>query len=694
MKHSWLGRFRHEAVAVKAVAGQPLIVYSGCDRHGGHLYRFVSDKPIRDPADPANSELFSAGRLEVARFDPPSAKGGEGRGRWLPLEPTTPVTPLTPGHFARHGVEQAILLPHSDRRKPGAEAFASEAAVAAYRRRFATLADLYPGEGEERMGAILIDAHLAACAIGATPAARPEDTVIDPISGELLIAFTAGGGSGDGRADPAIFRGPKGQASWPYGWVMGLADDGPARGGAFRWRLVATGGAPWQGGMGFANPDNLAVDRQWTLWMVTDRSTKSADLDLFGNNSCWVLPSRGPHAGEAFCFATGPMECELTGPCFDTSESTLFLAVHHPGEDNGTRPSAAAREAQAHRLVDRSGRPFEQLRWGAAGLQLALRRPRPRPPPRGGGDSPARRRAAAGRSGGAGVEGPLDLIKGLIERLDRRRHGGVAGLGGGPLVVDLAAQLLQAAIDGLQPGGQGQQAGLPFVHALTRRMQVAAQLVDQPPPLVAQGTLRLPLQGLLLPRQAAGQLLMIEALPAAGFQQGPPFPQPFRQLLQPLAAELDTAEGLQVARVGEAGHRLLPQGQRRHRQAPGPLQGLLQPRIEALVMEPLAAAAPAGRPYTGQQRRAGEAQPDRRRQGHRKGHPGGPHQQHQAHAADGDRRRMVEGVGPAGRRRHQNAICRSSMRRRMLSAVPVVKSPPLLSAIRRSTAGSKSPWLP
>lgn len=363
VKHSWLGRFRHEAVAVKAIAGQPLIVYSGCDRHGGHLYRFVSDALIRDPADPANSELFSAGRLEVARFDPPSSKGGEGRGRWLPLEPSTPVAPLGPGHFSRFGVEQAVLLPHSDRLQPGAEAFSSDAAVAAYRRRFATLADLYPGEGEERMGAILIDAHLAACAIGATPAARPEDTVMDPLSGDLLIAFTAGGGSGDGRADPAIFRGPQGQASWPYGWIMGLADDGAAKAGTFHWRLVATGGAPWQGGLGFSNPDNLAIDRQGSIWMVTDRSTKSADLDLFGNNSCWVLPSRGPHAGEAFCFATGPMECELTGPCFDSSESTLFLAVQHPGEDHGTRPSAEAREAQAHRLVDRSGRPFEQLRW-------------------------------------------------------------------------------------------------------------------------------------------------------------------------------------------------------------------------------------------------------------------------------------------------------------------------------------------
>ncbi|MEB3319877.1 MAG: alkaline phosphatase PhoX, partial [Cyanobium sp.] len=39
VKHTALGRFRHEAVAVRARTGEPLVVYSGCDRHGGHLYR-------------------------------------------------------------------------------------------------------------------------------------------------------------------------------------------------------------------------------------------------------------------------------------------------------------------------------------------------------------------------------------------------------------------------------------------------------------------------------------------------------------------------------------------------------------------------------------------------------------------------------------------------------------------------------
>jgi len=229
--------------------------------------------------------------------------------------------------------------------------------VDAYLQRYRTLADLYPGRGEERMGAILIDAHLAANAIGATAAARPEDTEIDSTTGDLLITFTAGGSDVDGRADPAIFQGPKGQATWPYGWVMRL-QDGEA---SFRWQMVATGGTPWQGGMGFSNPDNLAIDSRGNVWLVTDRSTSSNSLgsaDVFGNNACWIFPAAG---GDPLLFATGPMECELTGPCFDSSESTLFLSLQHPGEDNAVHLQGKE-EIQAYSLQDRSGASFEQLR--------------------------------------------------------------------------------------------------------------------------------------------------------------------------------------------------------------------------------------------------------------------------------------------------------------------------------------------
>ena len=376
VKHSWLGRFRHEAVAVQATAGRPLVVFSGCDRHGGHLYRFVSEQLVRDPADPANSRLLERGRLEAAVFNP------DGTGRWLALAPETPLAPLLPSHYERFGLSQPTLLPHRDRSQPGAMALASDAEVAAYLLEHSSLADLYPGSGEERQGAILIDAHLAANAIGATPAARPEDTDIDPRSGDLLIAFTAGGSDGEGRADPAIFHGPGGEASWPYGWVMRL-QDGLQQGGdpgTFRWRTVATGGTPWQGGLGFAMPDNLAIDRAGNLWMVTDRSDGSS-LDVFGNNACWLFPASGPRAGEALLFATGPMECEFCGPCFDREETSLFLAVQHPGEIHGTR-QRGGEEFQAHTLEDRDGGRFEQLRQVPLGSSWPS--PVPGRPPRPG----------------------------------------------------------------------------------------------------------------------------------------------------------------------------------------------------------------------------------------------------------------------------------------------------------------------
>ena len=367
-KHTALGRFRHEAVAVRAQAGQPLRVYSGCDRRGGHLYRFVSAGTVRDVHDKANSRLFEAGELQVARFH------ADGSGEWLALNPSAAVDPFRPSHFSDANLNCPVELPHRDRTQPGAEAFRDDEAVEAYCREFSTLADLYSGDGDAQQGAILIDAHLAASAIGATPTARPEDTKIDPITGDLLIAFTSGAPGSSGGADPAVFKGPKGQSSWGHGWVMRLTDQGD---GAFQWAMAVTGGEPWVGGLGFTNPDNLALDQRGNLWIVTDRSMKSSAGDVFGNNSCWLVPRDG---GSALCFATGPMECEVTGICFDQQESSLFLAVQHPGEVHGAHHKGDA-EFQAHTLRDRDGTAFQQLRQVPQGsnwpAQAPGRPPRP-----------------------------------------------------------------------------------------------------------------------------------------------------------------------------------------------------------------------------------------------------------------------------------------------------------------------------
>ncbi|NET58971.1 MAG: DUF839 domain-containing protein [Symploca sp. SIO2E6] len=65
-KHTLLGRFHHEAVGVRAVEGKPLAVYSGCDRRGGHVYKFVSKGVVSNPQDKANSGLLAEGTLYAA----------------------------------------------------------------------------------------------------------------------------------------------------------------------------------------------------------------------------------------------------------------------------------------------------------------------------------------------------------------------------------------------------------------------------------------------------------------------------------------------------------------------------------------------------------------------------------------------------------------------------------------------------
>ena len=348
-KHTALGRFRHEAVAVRARAGEPLVVYSGCDRRGGHLYRYESRGRVTNPTDRRNSDLLTEGILAGAVFHP------DGTGEWRPLRPDTPVAPLA----------GPVLLPHSDRRRGGIERLEQADAIAAYARRYPTLGDLYEGsDDQETLGALLIDVHYAANAAGITGTARPEDTELDPRSGDLLVAFTSGLASDEGIPDPRIFRGPRGQTPWNEGWIMRLSETGPGR---FRWRMVATGGTPADGGLGFANPDNLALDPGGeALWMVSDIGTGELNGDrnggAFGNNSCWVIPLAGPGAGQAYCFASGPMECELTGPEFSADGRSLFLAVQHPGEAHGRR-RAMAREGRAFTVRTGDGQSLEQLRW-------------------------------------------------------------------------------------------------------------------------------------------------------------------------------------------------------------------------------------------------------------------------------------------------------------------------------------------
>ncbi|HIK55700.1 MAG TPA: DUF839 domain-containing protein [Synechococcales cyanobacterium M55_K2018_004] len=386
-KHTWLGRFRHEAVAIRAVPNRKLAVYSGCDRRGGHLYKFISRDNVVNPTAKTNSRLLENGMLYAAKFN------ADGTGRWIALAPSTPVDPELPSQHV------GGMIPLPKRPDGGFERVREDAAVAAFKQQFRTLGDLYTGNPVEKQGAILIDAHFAANAAGATCTARPEDTDV-AADGTLFIAFTSGSpSSSDGSPNKAIFKGPQGGA-WEFGWIMKLREDGndPAA-LTFRWEMMAMGGEPVQGGAGFANPDNLEIDRFGNLWMVTDMSTEKHNLEIasrtkadgsavsqsdlrgiYGNNSIWFLPTSGPNAGEAFLFGYGPMECEMCGPFFTRDQQTLFLAAQHPGEINGIRKDME-KVSRRFALKTTDGQDFMQTREVPIGSNWPTKRPNDPPKP-------------------------------------------------------------------------------------------------------------------------------------------------------------------------------------------------------------------------------------------------------------------------------------------------------------------------
>lgn len=391
-KHTWLGRYRHEAVGVRVEAGKQLAFYSGCDRRGGHIYKFVSRDRVSDPKDKNNSQLLKNGMLYVAKFD------ANGSGRWIPLKADTPIDPDLPSNIEGNVIRLPKRQNSNDKGAiiGGSFSVEKDEQIQQFKQQYKQLGDLYTGNAEERQGAILVDAHYAANAVGATCTARPEDTEIAP-NGELYISFTSGSADDEGGPDRRVFKGPKGETPHEYGWVMRLSEDSnePAA-NSFRWETIAVGGEPAAGGIGFANPDNLLIDRSGNLWIVTDMSSGKNNQaiksrvdekgqpvsisGLFGNNSIWFIPTTGADAGKAYLFGMGPMECETTGPCFTSDQQTMFLSVQHPGEANGVRKNQAL-ETREFVVTTTEGEEFLQTRQVPVGSNWPSKSPNSPPKP-------------------------------------------------------------------------------------------------------------------------------------------------------------------------------------------------------------------------------------------------------------------------------------------------------------------------
>ena len=281
VKRTALGRFRHEGAATAVNRDGRVVVYSGDDERFEYLYKFVSAQKFDPDNLENNRDLLDDGVLYVARFN------ADGSVQWLPL--VYGAGPLT------------------------------------WKNGFYSQAD------------VLIDTRKAADFLGATPMDRPEDVEENPVTHNVFVVLSSNDERTDDQLEPAnprsnnvhghiveleipLFDGKPDHASTDHGWSMFLKAG-----------QLEQDDAWYQGqkpNTWLSCPDNITFDNQGRLWIATDGFQKVSGV-LDGIYACEVA---GPKRALTKQFFHVPIGAELCGPCFTPDNSTLFVAVQHPGE--------------------------------------------------------------------------------------------------------------------------------------------------------------------------------------------------------------------------------------------------------------------------------------------------------------------------------------------------------------------------
>jgi secreted PhoX family phosphatase len=293
VKHTALGRLKHEGAAVTVARDGRVVVYMGDDERFEYIYKFVSRARV-DPADrAANRTVLENGTLYVARFD------ADGSGSWLPLV------------HGRNGLDAGA-------------GFASQAEV-------------------------LIHARAAADRLGATKMDRPEWITVHPRTGEVYGTLTNNTSRGqDGQPGPDAANPRAGNS---FGHIVRWRErGGDASETAFSWDVFVLAGDPAHAdpakhgtvkGDGFGAPDGLRFDDRGVLWIQTDVSTSAlgkGDYAGLGNN---MMLAADPATREVRRFLVGPRGCELTGITGAPDGRTMFVNIQHPGESPSERSDPA-----------------------------------------------------------------------------------------------------------------------------------------------------------------------------------------------------------------------------------------------------------------------------------------------------------------------------------------------------------------
>jgi uncharacterized protein len=309
IKHTALGRFKHEAATIHVTGDGTVVAYSGDDERFDYMYKFVSTRkmmPGRDAdAMRHNLTILDAGTLYVAKLSGESPDPIDGSG-------TLPST----GRFAGRGEWIPILRTGEDGRG----------------------ASLVDGMSAEE---VAVFTRLAGDKVGATKMDRPEDFEANPKTGKVYVALTNNtqrGGSGRAPADEANPRNNN-----KNGHVLEIEDD--HAGTAFVWNILLVCGDPATADTYFGGfdktqvspiscPDNLAFDTHGNLWISTDGNA------LGSNDGLFAVALAGERRGETKQFLTVPRGAETCGPIIDSRR--VVVCVQHPGEVDGASADAPA----------------------------------------------------------------------------------------------------------------------------------------------------------------------------------------------------------------------------------------------------------------------------------------------------------------------------------------------------------------
>ena len=298
VKHTALGRMKHESAAFAMARDRRVVFYMGDDERFEYIFKFVS----RDPWEPAagrqaGMRLLERGTLYVARF------AADGTGQWLPLT------------HGKNGLDAGVG---------------------------------FPSQAE-----IVVDVRGAADRVGATKMDRPEWIAVHPTTGEAYCALTNNvnrGKPGSPGLDPANPR-PDNVFGHIVRWREKDADAAATR---FEWdvfALAGDGGAEDANKRGnirgdmFGSPDGLWFDARGVLWIQTDVSTtvlNKGDYARMGNNQ---MLAADPATREIRRFLTGPNGSEITGVITTPDGTSMFVNVQHPGETASERGNPAAPQA-------------------------------------------------------------------------------------------------------------------------------------------------------------------------------------------------------------------------------------------------------------------------------------------------------------------------------------------------------------